>query len=335
MNEPIANYELFFSIIVKKTKDMKRLKKTALFISTLLFVSLFSACDMYSYVTPSVQVRYDNPSWAPPYVAGVRYYYLPDIEAYYDLSTRQFVYLNDGQWCYSESLPSIYAGFDLDNCFTVAIDINTYQPWMHQHYYVSHYPRYYYRDYYDHSNIPYVRGYNENGRSAIYWGENERNRARRWDNENLKSNRQFKYSDSDRRQQNSNSYNPTRLPTGNNDASRQPDNRYNSNMQPNRENNNAIRTAPSNNGTTNRQPENNRSNTITSPRISVPENGSRPQNAVTPVRTNQNTNYYGRTIGQPVKVEKQMRQRTPVKAPKASVTKNNRDSREQNDTNRR
>jgi hypothetical protein len=346
---------------------MKRLKRTALFASTLLFVSLFSACDMYSYVTTSAQVRYDNPSWAPPYVQGVRYYYLPDIETYYDLTNQEFVYLNNGQWYYSRTLPAIYADFDLDNCFTVAIDYNTYQPWMHQQYYVSHYPRYYYRDYYDHSNIPYVRGYNENSRSAIYWPENQRNHARKWDNENVKSNRQFKYSESDRRQQNNyqNNNPSTRSPETNRDTRQQPDNKYNNNAQPNRGNNNptrqpnatdnrqqpnttnnprqpnkgdnnaTTRPTPSDNGNVNRPDRNDKNSTVMPPRISGFESGSRQQNEVKPDRTNQKTNYYGRTIGQPVKVEKQMRERTPVQKPARTETRSSRDSKEQNDNSRK
>ena len=101
---------------------MKRLKKTVLLVSTLLFVALFTGCDLYTYVTPSTEVSYNNPAWAPPYIQGVRYYYLPDIETYYDLSTGEFIYLNDGQWSYSQGLPSIYSDFDLDNCFTVSLD---------------------------------------------------------------------------------------------------------------------------------------------------------------------------------------------------------------------
>src|ERR1035437_6759125 len=181
---------------------MKRIKKTAFFVTALLFVSFFSACDLYSYVPPSNVVTYDNPSWAQPYTPGVRYYYFPDIESYYDLSTQEFVYLNDGQWNYSPTLPDIYAGFDLSSCFTVAINYNTYQPWMHHQYYVSHYPMYYYRDYYDHSNIPYVRGFNENNKSAVYWSENERSHARNWDNNNQSTNHQFQYSAPDRQHQN-------------------------------------------------------------------------------------------------------------------------------------
>jgi len=322
---------------------MKRLTKTTRIVAALLFVLFFNACDLYTYVTPSVQVSYDNPSWAPPYSPGVRYYYLPDIETYYDLTNQQFVYLDNGQWTYSQSLPSIYAGFDLNDCFTVAIDFNTYQPWLHYQYYVSHYPRYYYRDYYDHSNIPYVRGFNENSRSAIYWSENERNRARRWDNENARNNHQFKYSESDRRQQNNANINNStpRSPDLNTENRRRPDKTIIMPPQPNRDNNNTNRQQPDNgnnksqqpnrgdnktdnqqpnrrdnnptspvnpgNDNTNRRPDNEKKSIVTAPRISGFESGERQQKEITPVRTPQNTNYYGRTIGSPVKVNKQMR----------------------------
>ena len=322
---------------------MKRLKKTALLVSTLIFVSFFSACDMYSYVTPSPTTSYDNPSWAPPYYPGVRYYYLPDIECYYDLSTQEFVYLDNGEWSYSQDLPSIYAGFDLGNCFTVALDYSVYQPWMHHHYYVSHYPRYYYRDYYDHSNIANVRGFNENNKSAILWSESERNHARNWDSENLKTDHQFIYSKPDRQQQNNNMNNnntPRPPETGNN--RQQPDNNpnrgnYNGNTQPpSRGNNNPVPPVTPPNGNINHPDGNNKTSIVTPPRISGFETPTRQQNAITPVKPAQNTNYYGRTIGQPVKVEKQMRQRTPVNnAPANASPRNSNDSRNQNEPNRR
>jgi hypothetical protein len=324
---------------------MKLFKKTALFVFTMLIVTSFTGCDLYTYVTPSTEVSYSNPSWAPPYTQGVRYYYLPDIETYYDLSTGEFVYLNDGQWSYSQDLPSIYSGYDLSNCFTVALDFNIYQPWMHHHYYVSHYPRYYYRDYYDHSNIPNVRGFNENSKSAIYWNDNERNRARNWDSENLKTNHQFNYSKPDRQQQN-NTIRNNQTPGMNTDSRQQPNNADTNSNQPNRGTNNSTNQQPNrgisnptppgtNNGNANRQNGNTKTSIVPPPRISGFETGARQQNAVTPVRPNQNTNYYGRTIGQPVKVEKQMRQRTLPNPPANTNTRNNSDSRNQNENNRK
>jgi hypothetical protein len=303
---------------------MKRLKQTSLLIITLFFVSFLSSCDMYSYVTPSRQFNYQNPQWAPPYIAGVRYFYLPDIETYYDLSSQEFIYLNDGQWSYSQSLPYMYAGFDLNNCFAIALDINTYQPWMHNQYYVSHYPRYYYRDYYDHSNIPYVRGYNENGKSAIFWSEKERGRARSWDAENLKKNRNFIYSKPDRQQQNNNNYNEaTRRSTDNADR-----------QQPTDANRRVTTPAASNNNNERRQqPTNNTVNGNTSRTSGAGVENRTPTNNTQPTRTSQRTNYYGRNIGQPVKVEKQMREQAPATTNKTNATPRN--EKDQNENNRR
>jgi len=353
----IINY--FFVLFNKKPSTMNRLKKTSLFVFTLLFVALFTGCDLYTYVTPSTEVSYANPTWAPPYYQGVRYYYLPDIESYYDMSTGEFVYLNDGQWSYSQGLPDIYSGYDISNCFTVALDYTIYQPWMHHHYYVSHYPRYYYRDYYDHSNIAYVRGFNENSKSAVYWSDNERGRARNWDSENLKTNHQFNYSKPDRQQQNNNTIIRNSQNQGlNNGFRQQPDNTNNrnnqptrgvdntNNQQPNRGADNSNSQQPNrgnpnptppatNNGNINRQDGNTKTGIVTPPRISGFETGARQQNTVAPVRPNQSTNYYGRTIGQPVKVQKQMRERTLPNPPANTNTRNNSDSRNQNDTNRK
>ncbi len=258
---------------------MKRLKKLALLTLTILFLSNFYPGTVYGASLQQDQRdqrNYENPQWAPPYYQGVRYYYLPDIETYYDINSREFVYLYNGQWCFSRECPFLNTGFDLNNSFAIALDINVFQPWMHHHYYVSHYPRYYYKDYYDHSNIPYVRGFNENSRSAFYWRENERHRARNWDNEGMHSDHKFRYSNDDRQQQNN----------------------WNRNG----------------NGNVNRESVNDNSNHQQHSDSYDNLHGSRPSGPVvvptTSVRTTQGTNYYGKTIGQPVRVEKQMRQRS-------------------------
>lgn len=120
-----------------------------------------------------INAKIDLPSWAPYYEnAGmVRYYYFPDIECYYDVRHREFIYLEDGQWMFGNSLPPVYAWFDLNNCFIVALNSRVFEPWRHFHYYVAHYPRFYYRSYYrdiymDRSRP--LRGFNENERSVVY-----------------------------------------------------------------------------------------------------------------------------------------------------------------------
>lgn len=260
---------------------MKQIRKLTLLAFCVLFVSMFTAGNLYGNTSQATPGGFENPQWAPPYSEGVRYYYLPDIETYYDIESQEFVYLYDGQWCFSRECPSVNTGFDLSNCFTIALDMNVYQPWMHHHYYVSHYPRYYYQDYYDHSNIPFVRGFNENSKSAIYWKENERNRARHFDNEGMRTDHKFRYSNFDRQQQ----QNWNRNGNGNDNGNRQP---YNANPTPQQPygNQNVTPARNSDNNFVNRQ------HVVTPP---------------TKVRITQGTNYYGGTIGQPVKVEKQMR----------------------------
>lgn len=180
---------------------MKLLKSFILAAVLLLSASLFSGCMMMAPTRTVTTVSYENPQWAPPYYSGARYYYLPDLELYYDLGNREYIFLMNGRWHFSPYLPSIYGNYDLENSFCIVMNVNVYKPWLHHQYYVSHYPRYYYRDYYDRSNIPYVRAYNENLRRAIYWNENERSRARPWNDDNLRDNRRFKYSEEDRREQ--------------------------------------------------------------------------------------------------------------------------------------
>jgi len=273
---------------------MKTIKGMTVVVMTLLTVAVFSGCDVYTYSTSATQTNYENPRWAPPYYNGARYYYLPDIESYYDLSSREFIFLNNGQWNYSSEFPSIYGNFDLNNCFSVVLDVNVFQPWMHHHYYVSHYPRYYYRDYYDHSNIPYVRGFNENIRSAVYWGENERNRARSWDNEGMRSNRQFKYPKQERDQQNTWNNNQGERRSEDNGLNKR-NSQNNSDYNTGRSVTNQPVSPSRNDNNVSRQPASNNSNR---------QQTGRSSDVQRPV---QGTNYYGRTIGQPVKVEKQMR----------------------------
>jgi len=130
-----------------------------------------------------VRLNINLPQWAPRYenVEQVQYYYLPDIECYYDVLNREFVYLEDGNWIFRNTLPPAYSWFDLNNAFIVVLNSNVHQPWMHFHYYVAHYPRYYYRSLYrDHENYRSLRGFNENARSPFFnqRAENSRNEIR-------------------------------------------------------------------------------------------------------------------------------------------------------------
>ena len=276
---------------------MKRLKEWSAVSVLLISITIFNGCNTYRQGTYGSQTSYENPQWGPSYYNGTRYYYLPDIESYYDMYTHEFVFLNQAQWIYSPYLPSMYSNFDLNNSFIVVVNSNIYQPWMHHQYYVSHFPRYYYHDYYDRSNFPYVRGYNENNRSAIYWSENERDRARNWDDENLRTGRQFRYSREDRLQQRN------MINSGINRQST--DYQYNNDNSRNNPVNITNQAEIPVNSNVNRQTQND-NNRVTSPEGTVNPSRQQPANT-TEIRRSQNTNYYGVPIGQPVKMDRQMR----------------------------
>ena len=64
----------------------------------------------------------DQPSWRAPGYNYVEYYYLPDIESYYYVPTRQFIYMSGGRWIYSSSVPQRYRGYNLNTGYKVVIN---------------------------------------------------------------------------------------------------------------------------------------------------------------------------------------------------------------------
>lgn len=134
----------------------------------MLMSSLFILPGCSTSYPVTSDTYYSNPDWAPPYYTGVRYYYFPDEEMYYDLSMRQFVYFSNSQWFFSTGLPPYCSGYDLYNGFVIALNVNVYRPWLHHRYYLSHYPRYYYRNYYKGNEWAGMRGFNENVNKPLY-----------------------------------------------------------------------------------------------------------------------------------------------------------------------
>lgn len=142
------------------------MKKILFSISILVGVAVLPGC--FSSQETASRDRYNAPDWAPAYESGVRYYYIPDIETYYDVANKQYIYLDQGHWISSLDLPPVYRGYDLYNGYSVMLDRRVYEPWRYHQNYVSSYPRYYYRDMYGNQNDGTVRGYNENARKPVY-----------------------------------------------------------------------------------------------------------------------------------------------------------------------
>ncbi len=70
-----------------------------------------------------------QPLWGPVGYNHVDYYYLPEIETYYYVPKRQFIYINGGNWVFSTSLPYRHRHYNLYNGYKVVIN----QPYAYKH----------------------------------------------------------------------------------------------------------------------------------------------------------------------------------------------------------
>jgi hypothetical protein len=152
----------------------KLLKSLKFIFAVVLFLCLFGINEENARSQKiEIRIQVVPPLWAPHYenIDLVHYYYLPDIECYYDVWHHEFIYLEDGEWMFSTVLPPYYSWYDLDNAFVVVLDNRVQKPWMHFPYYVAHYPRYYYRtiykECYNDRRYP-IRGFNENARIVVF-----------------------------------------------------------------------------------------------------------------------------------------------------------------------
>lgn len=86
---------------------------------------------------PAVVVR---PAWIPQNHVNVDFYYLPDVQAYFDVNASLYVYLNNGNWCRSRYLPAHYRNYDLVHARRIAL--NGYHGSRPYTYYNCHNERY-------------------------------------------------------------------------------------------------------------------------------------------------------------------------------------------------
>ena len=62
------------------------------------------------------------PAWGPSGYSNVDYYYLPDVQSYYDIRASQFIYYGGGSWVRSRYLPRQYRNYDLYNGYKVVLN---------------------------------------------------------------------------------------------------------------------------------------------------------------------------------------------------------------------
>ena len=114
--------------------------KKIIFAAAIIFCC-FSIKTVNAQVHLSVGINIGSqPDWGPTGYDHVDYYYMPDIDAYYDISAHQYVYLNNNLWIHSPSLPPRYANYDVYHGYKVVVNEPT--PWVHNSVYRRKYASY-------------------------------------------------------------------------------------------------------------------------------------------------------------------------------------------------
>lgn len=108
-------------------------------IAVLIGAASFSSLSTKAQVSVNINIG-TQPQWGPSGYNHVDYYYLPDVDAYYNVSAKQFIYLNNGSWIWRTSLPSRYSNFDLYNAYKVVM--NTPKPYLSHQTHVREYQKY-------------------------------------------------------------------------------------------------------------------------------------------------------------------------------------------------
>ncbi|TDE07218.1 hypothetical protein [Flavobacterium sandaracinum] len=133
-------------------------------------IILFASSSIYAQVSVNVNIG-RAPSWGPVGYAQAEYYYLPDIEAYYDVRATQFIYFGSGRWIRSRYLPGQYRNYDLYGGYKVVLnDYRGSRPYNNfRNHKVKYYKGYHGRE---QRNI----GYNNNRRVYVSPRQNDNRR---------------------------------------------------------------------------------------------------------------------------------------------------------------
>ena len=113
-----------------KNQNKKNMKKLVLLIA----ICLCGLMSQTSYAQVSIRANIAlQPIWGPVGYDYVDYYYLPEVEAYYNVPTHMFYYMENGRWVNRPYLSGRYRNFDLYNARKIVV--NEPRPYLrHQQY---------------------------------------------------------------------------------------------------------------------------------------------------------------------------------------------------------
>ncbi len=112
---------------------------------SMILIALFISGFLFETTNAQIRARVNvnigsQPVWGPTGYDQAEYYYLPDIDAYYWVPRRQYIYQERGRWMFAANLPGRYHDFDVYNSYKVVV--NDYKPYRHADMYRTKYGGY-------------------------------------------------------------------------------------------------------------------------------------------------------------------------------------------------
>ena len=103
--------------------------KKILFCAALLFSCLtYKSASAQIHISLGLNIG-SQPEWGPVGYDHAEYYYMPDIDTYYDVPNHQYVYLQNSVWIHAAALPPRYANYDIYHGYKAVV--NQHNPWEH------------------------------------------------------------------------------------------------------------------------------------------------------------------------------------------------------------
>jgi hypothetical protein len=116
---------------------MRKINLTILIAAILMVFTLPTKAQVHLNINVDIS---SQPIWGPTGYDEVQYYYLPDIDVYYNVPEQRYIYQRKGHWITSSHLPYRYRNYDLYNGYKVVINEN--KPYMHDNDYRVKYASY-------------------------------------------------------------------------------------------------------------------------------------------------------------------------------------------------
>lgn len=104
-----------------------------------VFLGLFFGKDVKGQISVNINIG-SQPLWGPVGYDYARYYYMPEMDVYYDVHARKYTYWQGNKWVTKSKLPGKYKKYNIYRTYKVVI--NDSNPWARHRHYRNRYSHY-------------------------------------------------------------------------------------------------------------------------------------------------------------------------------------------------